>query len=79
MVICNPFFIANEYRNWLLYYSAPLMADLLPPPYYQHLLMLIKGIQIILQQEIPVAELEIAERHLNTFSHLMADLYGIYY
>ena len=52
------------------------MDDLLPPPYYQHLLMLIKGINIILQQEIPVAELEIAEKHLNTFSHLMANLYG---
>ena len=41
---------ASEYRNFLLYNSLPILCDILPSEYFQHLELLVKGIYVLLKR-----------------------------
>jgi hypothetical protein len=43
---------ANEFRNWLLYYSLPILVWYLPPLYLHHYSLLVCAIHILLQSKI---------------------------
>lgn len=68
--------IANEYRNWLLYYAIPILANFLPMKYYNHLLLLVKGIYTLLKTSITKNDLKDAELSLKAFVFLMDEVYG---
>lgn len=67
---------ASEFRSWLLFYSLPLLYDVLPPLYFHHFSLLICAMHILLQKTISVTECGAAEEMLNDFYGLLPELYG---
>ena len=66
---------ASELRNWLLYYSLPLLVSHLPPLYWHHFSLLVCAIHLLLQDSISVADVDAAEQMLLDFYILLPDLY----
>ena len=67
---------ASELQAWLLFYSLPVMSDLLPPDYLQHYGLLVGALYILLSDSIAVSQLDFAEQSLTKFYEEMASLYG---
>lgn len=53
---------ASEYRNWLLFYSLPVMLYILPQEYLAHHMLLVESIYLLLQDSITPADLSKAEK-----------------
>ena len=67
---------ASEFRNWLLYYSAPVLASVLPALYFHHYLLLVSTMHILLQVKLNDVQILAAEEMLNIFYQLLPHLYG---
>ena len=67
---------AAEFRNWLLYYSLPILCGFLPPLYCHHYALLVVSMHMLLQDSINPAELDAAEAMLNDFVSFLPELYG---
>ena len=67
---------ASEFRNFLLYYSLPLFRDRLPKEYFQHWLLLVEAVTILLKDAISDDELNAAEIMLRSFVRDISPLYG---
>lgn len=70
------FWKASEFRNWLLYYSLPILLNFLPPLYRHHYALLICAVHILLKDYITYASLDAAEQMLADFHRLLPELYG---
>ena len=51
-------FEAHELRAWLLHYSPVVLYGILPDDYYQHHLLLVESIYLLLQEAIPDKEID---------------------
>ena len=69
-------FIGSEFRSWLLYYSIPILKDVLPAQYFDHYLLLVVSMYILLGNCIPDFELQLSEACLDHFYVQFTDLYG---
>jgi hypothetical protein len=67
---------ASEYKNFLLYYSLPLLFNILPALYHDHLILFVSSIFLLSQDKISDEDLLIAERNLNEFVIQYQELYG---
>ena len=67
---------ASEFRSWLLFYSLPLLHDVLPPLYFHHFSLLVCAIHILLQKHITLTECGAAEEMLLDFYSILPELYG---
>lgn len=67
---------ASELRNWLLYYSLPLLLNTLPPLYWHHYALLVCAMHILLSDVITHAQVDAAQQMLTDFCHLLPELYG---
>ncbi len=67
---------ASELRNWLLFYSLPLLLGLLPPLYWHHYALLVCAMHIMLSDSITYAQVDAAEQMLIDFCVLLPELYG---
>lgn len=67
---------ASELRNWLLYYSLPLLLGKLPPLYWHHYSLLVCAIHIFLSDQISESLVDAAELMLKDFYNLWPSLYG---
>ena len=67
---------ASELRNWLLFYSLPLLHGFLPPLYLHHFALLVCAMHILLQGKIALSHIDAAELMLNEFYVMMPELYG---
>ena len=67
---------ASEFRNWLLYYSLPLLKHFLPPLYLHHFSLLVCAMHILLQTDLSNAQCNAAEEMLQDFYKLLPELYG---
>ena len=68
---------ARECENWLLYYSGPILSQLLPNKYVEHWAKFVEAVHILLQKEISVQDLDIADFLLHEFVFDSENLYGI--
>ncbi len=69
---------ASEFRNWLLYYSLPLLVFInMPPLYLHHFALLVCSIHILLQPKLTETQIKAAEEMLQDYYLLLPDLYGI--
>jgi len=69
---------ASEFRNWLLYYSLPLLVSInMPPLYLHHFALLVCSIHILLQPKLTETQIKAAEEMLQDYYLLLPDLYGI--
>lgn len=70
------FLIGSELRALLLFYSLPAFEEHLPSVYFQHWMLLVGGIFILLQESISEEDLKAAEIMLRLFVREIHDLYG---
>lgn len=63
-------------RNWLLFYSLPVLKDVLPNPYLSHYSLLVAAISLLSSDEIDIAGLHSAAEYLKEFYKKCDDLYG---
>ena len=69
-------FIGSEFRSWLLYYSIPILKDVLPAQYFDYYLLLVVSMYILLGNCITDFELQLSEACLDHFYVQFTDLYG---
>lgn len=67
---------ASELRSFLLFYSLPCLYGLLPDNYFQHYLLLVEAIYILLQDSISMIDLSKASKLLKHFCIRIEELYG---
>ena len=67
---------ASELRSFLLFYSLPCLYGLLPDSYFQHYLLLVEAIYILLKHSISMNELTKASKLLKHFCIRIEELYG---
>ncbi|KAG0417140.1 hypothetical protein HPB47_005858 [Ixodes persulcatus] len=67
---------ANEWRNWLLYYSVPCLENLLPHRYWKHWCLLAEAIWILLSTRISQEMISHAESLLKRFVDQVLRLYN---
>ena len=66
---------ASELRQWLLYYSLPLLLPYLPPLYWHHYALLVSAMHILLSESISAGTVDSAEQMLQDFCILIPELY----
>ena len=70
------FWKASEFRNWMLFYSLPLLLNVLPPLYVHHYALLVCAMHILLQEQLSDSKIQAAEAMLMDFYKLLPELYG---
>ncbi|KAK6478319.1 hypothetical protein HHUSO_G20613, partial [Huso huso] len=76
-VTIRKYWKAHEWQAWLLFYSVPILKDLLPEKYYVHWCLLVEGIAILLGESIDSEKLAHCERIFRCFVQSMEELYGL--
>lgn len=69
--------VASELRSWLLFYSLPVLDDVLPPVYFRHYSLLVAAIHILSSNSINHEEVDSAEEWLKKFYQQYEELYGM--
>lgn len=72
-------FKASEWRSFLFLYSLPCLYGILPDEYFQHYLLLVEAMFILLSASISVSELSRAKNLLRYFCVKIKPLYGARY
>ena len=67
---------ASEFRSWLLYYSLPVLHEILPNPYFAHYALLVAAMHIYLGDSITQSDFRWAELVIHRFCESFAELYG---
>lgn len=67
---------ANEWFNWLLYFSTPALMSILPDPYFENFQLLVSTITKLLKNNLNDSILEKCERDLKMFVINFERLYG---
>lgn len=70
------FWKAHELRAWLLHYSPVVLYGVLPDAYYQHHLLLVEAVFLLLQDEVHDRDIEQSLRLLQHYCFMFAPLYG---
>ena len=70
---------ASEFRSFLLYYSVPCLYGILPPEYFEHLLLLVNAMHILLSDSISKKGLKTARVMLKNFCFQIESLYKARY
>lgn len=70
------FWKASEFRNWMLYYSLPLLMNVLPPLYLHHYALLVCALHILLQERLTEAKIQAVGEMLVDYYNLLPELYG---
>ena len=70
---------ASELRSFLLFYSLPCLYGILPDSYFQHYLLLVEAIYILLKHSIALSELVKASKLLKHFCLRIEEMYGCRY
>ncbi len=66
----------SEYHAWLLYYSLPVLSDILPQPCLAHWALLVAAMHILFADVIPLWSVQSAETYLLQFYPQTPVLYG---
>lgn len=66
---------ASEFRAFLLYFSLPTLSRFLPYAYLQHWILFVMSIYILLQEDIKVSDIEMAETMIRMFVKDIGTLY----
>ena len=74
--IHNIILLGSEMRNWLLFYSLPVLNGVLPNPYLSHYSLLVAGLLLLTSDQISQDDLRNAELYLKEFYVKYPELYG---
>lgn len=67
---------ASELKQWLLFYSLPLLLNHLPSLYWHHFALLVCAMHILLGDKVTLDQIDAAELMINDFCDLLPELYG---
>jgi hypothetical protein len=67
---------ASEWRNWLLYYSLPILRSICLDEYFQHYMLLVQATYIMLQDSISPSDLDTCEKMIVQFVVMFPALYA---
>ena len=70
---------ASELRSWLLYYSLPILVDLMDTSFYYHFSCFVEAIHLLSGSSISSEDLEKSYKTLTYFVLMFEPLYGIRY
>jgi len=70
---------ASEVRSWILYYSLPLLAGVLPQVYLDHWALLVCGFWLVLQGSISKDDLTLTRWLFQNYVHNLGLLYGAHH
>lgn len=68
--------IGSELKSWLLYYSLPVLKDILPQTFFDHYGLLVRSVHILDSDNISPEELDQAANWLKKFYQQYKNLYG---
>jgi hypothetical protein len=68
--------LGSEMRNWLLFYSLPVLNGVLPNPYLSHYSLLVAGLLLLTSDRITPEDIRNAELYLKEFYVKYPELYG---
>ena len=68
---------AREWENYILYYSAPILLPLLSPTLFNHWLLLVESLYILLKDRIHIDELNKCYQMLDEFVKQTENLYDV--
>lgn len=71
-------YIAHELKAWLLHYSPAVLYEILPDLYYQHHLLLVESIFLLLQNCVSKVNVKQSWRLLKHYVILFSTLYGMW-
>jgi hypothetical protein len=69
-------FKTSEYKNWLLYYSVPILHDIMDPEHFKHYFSLVKTTYVLNSECILPSEIELAATWLIDYANEFERLYG---
>lgn len=69
--------IGSQLREWLLFFSLPVLMGKLPQEYLQHLSLLIASLHILLSDNISSRDLSNVQGYLKEFYIKLPQLYGM--
>ena len=72
-------YIAHELRAWPLHYSPVVICGIIHEDYYQHHLLLVEAIYLLLRNSITTADISQSSELLNKYCFLFSHLYGKIY
>lgn len=67
---------ANEFRNWVLYFSLPCLRNILDKKHYEHYALLPQSLHILLSKDIARRDIAIVRQNLSRFVDEFEILYG---
>jgi len=70
------FYKTSEYKNWFLYYSVPILHDLLPYNVFQHYFKLVQAIFLLNQDVISVEQIKFASNFVDQYTAEFGEIYG---
>ena len=70
------FLTAHELEAWLLHYSAAVLYHILLEEYYQHHLLLVEGVYLLLKDSVNVTDIIQSSRLLQHYCILFPSYYG---
>lgn len=70
------YYKTSEYKNWLLYYSVPLLHDLLPAKFFDHYFKLVHAIYLLNLNSISKDQIQLATKLLDEYTSDYGALYG---
>ena len=76
-ITCRGDWKAREWENYVLFYSAPILADHLSRDHLFHWLLFVESMYILLQESIHIEELDRADQMLHEFVAKSEEFYGI--
>lgn len=68
--------VAHELRAWLLHYSPVVLNGVLGDVYYQHHLLLVEAMYLLLKQTITSTDVDNSETLLKHYCFMFTTLYG---
>lgn len=68
---------ARELENFVLYYSLPVLSKFLRKKNFEHWLLFVEGLYILLQDKLHISELERADLLFHRFVYETENLYGV--
>lgn len=68
---------ASEFKNWLFYYSVPILSEVMPKRFFEHYCLLVAAVEKLCKSGIGERDLMTANELLSQFIRKMQHLYGI--
>ena len=76
MTLCLWIHAGAELRNWLLFYSVPVLQGILPQEFLSHLVLLVVGVYIFFSHKITEEEFLLGQCVLRQFYSEFSVLYA---